>query len=273
MNEKQKTLLIEDDLPRIIFKQWSNFPDLVHCFTTKNGGVSKGDCATLNLGFNNGDDYNNVIKNYKCVADALDIDMPSMVLSNQTHEDNIIYVEKDDCGNGIIKPNMWQSIDGMYTNQKGITLVTHYADCVPLFFYAPKYGMIGLAHAGWRGTVLEIGAKMVDIWHKNYKIPYDEIQVGIGPSIGACCFEVNSDVSDVFIQKFGFANFIKESKTKGKYNIDLWECNKQSLLKIGIKEENILSANRCTCCEHEIFHSHRYTKGKRGTLGAFIALK
>lgn len=256
-----------------VFQKWSKDPKLIHGFTTKKGGVSKGEWASLNLGFNRGDTRENVIENYKLVCRALGVAENSLVAANQVHETCIVEVNKSDCGNGIHNQNKWASADGLYTKEKNITLVTYYADCVPLFFYAPKYEMIGLAHAGWRGTVGEIGAKMVKKWHEFHHIPYDEIEVGIGPSIGPCCFEVHDDVAHQFIKKFGKADFVVENKENGKYNINLWQCNVESLVKQGIKRSQITSAKTCTCCHHDIFFSHRYTQGKRGNLGAFMTLK
>lgn len=260
------------NIPYVVFSKWEEDKRLKHCFSTKLGGVSKEEWTSLNLGFNRGDSQENVIANYEKVCQVLEVPLESLVLSRQVHESNIAYVTQEDCGNGVIKPNKWESMDGIYTNQKGVTLVTHYADCVPLFFYAPNYGMIGLAHAGWRGTVEEIGKKMIQLWEQQ-GIPVDEIEVGIGPSIGPCCFEVHSDVADVFLQKFGSKHFIVANTSNGKYNINLWECNRQSLLSYGLKAEQIQCLEVCTCCEHETFYSHRHTCGRRGTLGAFMVLK
>lgn len=260
-------------IPHVIFKCWENDQHMVHCFTGKLGGVSSGIYESLNLGLNRGDKKENVLENYKRVALMLGTDIEHMVLTHQVHETHIEEVFHEDGGNGLLKSNKWESLDGIYTKEKNLTLVTHYADCVPLFFYAPKYGMIGMAHAGWRGTVNEIGKKMIDIWQHQHNIPIEAIEIGIGPSIGPCCFEVDEDVALVFLEKFGRQDFIKENKQTNKYHIDLWACNAYSLQTIGIKPDQIAKAQMCTCCEHNFFFSHRKTQGKRGTLGAFMYLK
>ncbi len=263
----------KDDLTYLIFTPWENDKKITHGFSTRFGGVSQGDLATLNLGFNRGDDEKNVIENYKRMSKALNVPFDSLVLSKQVHETQIAKVGRDECGNGILTPNKWESMDGIYTKEKGVTLVTHYADCVPLFFYAPKYGMIGMAHAGWRGTVAGIGKKMVQLWVNEENVPVSEIQVAIGPSIGPCHFEVHEDVASCFKAQFPDADFIKFEPEKNKYSIDLWECNKQSLCSAGVLEQNIIVSGVCTCCMDQIFFSHRKTGGKRGTLGAFMCLK
>ncbi|MGL5676904.1 MAG: peptidoglycan editing factor PgeF [Cellulosilyticaceae bacterium] len=273
MCKKSESIKYDKKIPYVVFPQWEKEAGMAHCFTTKLGGVSEDEWYALNLGFNRGDAHENVVANYEKVCELLEVPLASLVLSRQVHEDKIAYVGEEACGNGILYPNKWESMDGIYTDQKNVTLVTHYADCVPLFFYARDYGMIGVAHAGWRGTVSEIGVKMIEKWHKTHHIPLEAIEVGIGPSIGPCCFEVHNDVADVFLQKFGHTDFIVENDLNGKYNINLWECNKQSMVRAGLKENQIVCLELCTCCEHDVFYSHRHTQGKRGTLGAFMVLK
>ena len=267
-------LVTKDDLTYLCFTPWEKDKQLVHAFSTRFGGVSEGMFTSLNLGFNRGDKEENVLENYRRMAKALEVPVESFVLSKQVHEINIAKVTAEDQGNGLSKPNQWESMDGLYTEEKGVTLVTHYADCVPLFFYAPERGMIGMAHAGWRGTVMEIGKAMVKRWVEEENIPVSKIQVAIGPSIGPCCFEVHEDVQSEFAKRFGEnADFITYDEQKQKYNIDLWACNRQSLLEAGILEENLIISGICTCCHSELFFSHRKTAGKRGTLGAFMSLR
>ena len=257
----------------LTFNIWEQDKALHHGFSTRAGGVSNGEFASLNLGFNRGDCYENVVENYRRISKAIEVPFESLVISKQVHETCIAKVDDLNCGNGILRPNQWESMDGLYTKTPNVTLVTHYADCVPLLFYAPKYGMIGMAHAGWRGTVAEIGRKMVEIWNKEEGIPCHEIQVVIGPSIGPCHFEVDEDVATAFNTRFPEASFITFHETSHKYSIDLWAYNKQTLLSAGVLEEHIIVSGICTCCYDQIFFSHRKTAGKRGTLGAFMCLK
>ena len=263
----------KDGVQYLTFTKWQD-QQLIHAFSTREGGVSDGIFSSMNLGFNRGDETSNVKENYRRMAQVLNTSIENMVLSRQVHELEIAKVTASDKGNGITKANQWQSKDGLYTTETGITLVTHYADCVPLFFYASKSRLVGLAHAGWRGTVGEIGKKMIECWTQEEGVSIEEIEVAIGPSIGPCCFEVGPEVAEQFMKQFDQgATFISGPKADGKYHIDLWECNRQSLLHAGIKEDHIMCSKLCTCCHHETFFSHRYTKGQRGTLAAFIELK
>ncbi len=251
------------------FNAWENVPELVHAFSTKIGGISKDEFESLNLGFNRGDE--NVLDNYKIIADTLQVNPNSFVASAQTHKCEVCQVTYNDLGNGIYTDNKFKDVDGIYTCDKEVTLVTYYADCVPLFFYAPAHNIIGMAHAGWRGTVGEIGKNLALIWNKEFNIDFKDIEVGIGPSICKDCFEVHNDVADVFLAKPLFKEFVVPNKLEGKYNIDLWACNKKSLEALGITK--IYTANICTCCNDDIFYSHRKTQGKRGSLAGFMSLR
>lgn len=263
----------KEGLNYLVFNKWHEDPRISHCFTTRQGGVSEEHLSSLNLGFNRGDKHDNVMKNYQIVCNALDVPLESVVLSKQVHETNIVKVESSDVGNGILYSSKWESADGMYTKVPEVTLVTHYADCVPLLFYAPGYSIIGMTHAGWRGTVNKIAKALIDIWVHTENIPIKAIQVGIGPSIGKCCFEVGSEVADEFLNEFGEQSFITYNDTSQKYHIDLWETNKHVLLSSGINEDNIFGAELCTSCNEDIFFSHRKSRGNRGTLGAFMVLR
>lgn len=265
--------ITKGDLTYLIFTPWEKDAKMVHGFSTRFGGVSKGELSSLNLGFNRGDSEENVLENYRRMSEALGVDFNRLVISKQVHETEIIKVTEADKGNGVLMPNKWESMDGFYTDIKGMTLVTHYADCVPLFFYAPDYGMIGMAHAGWRGTVQEIGRKMVEIWVHDEHIPASAIEAAIGPSIGPCHFEVDEDVARPFLNQFPNASYIQYDEAKDKYHIDLWACNKESLINAGVLEDHIIVSGVCTCCYDQLFFSHRKTKGHRGTLGAFMSLK
>lgn len=270
---RQSKLLTHKQVPYVIFKEWEDDEKLIHGFSTKHGGVSEGEFTSLNLGFNRGDEDGRVEENYRRLAEVMEIPFESLVLSKQIHETKIEKVTYEEKGNGIIYPNKWESADGIYTTELDIALVTHYADCVPLFFYSKAHQIIGLAHAGWRGTVGEIGPKMIEIWTDQEKIDRDTIEVAIGPSIGPCCFEVHEDVAEAFMQKFLEHIDIVEKLESGKYKINLWEYNRQLLIEAGVQPEKIYMSQICTCCGHETFYSHRYTQGKRGTLGAIMYLR
>ena len=128
-----------------------------HAFSTRHGGVSEGVFSTMNFSFTRNDDPEHVLENYRRMAAVLGIDVEKMVLSYQTHTTNVRKVTEEDAGKGIVKERKYQDVDGLITNIPGITLVTFYADCVPLYFVDPVHKAIGLSHSGWRGTVHRMG--------------------------------------------------------------------------------------------------------------------
>lgn len=244
-----------------------------HAFSTRAGGVSKGNCATMSFGFSLGDDKADVLKNYEIFCSAFGADARNCVLSQQTHTANLRVVTAEDKGKGIFRERDYSDIDGLVTDEKGLVLVTQYADCTPLAFYDPVKGVVATSHGGWRGTVQEIAAKTVELMQSRFGCDPEDILCGIGPNIGSCCYEVDDPV----INEINKLSYLELSacytpKGDGKYMLDLREVNREILIHAGVKPENIDVADLCTCCHSDLFHSHRATKGKRGTLALMIAL-
>ncbi len=240
-------------------------------FSTRRGGYSKGELRGLNLGFNRGDERENVEKNFDIVADILGADKSRFVLSTQTHTDNIVSVTYQDAGRGINKKG-FENVDGLVTDCKGITLVTFFADCVPLFFLDPKRKVIGLAHSGWKGTEKRIGEKMIDKMMREYGCrPYD-ILCAIGPSAGACCYEVSDDVAMRLMRTGNSGDCVRYNPETKKLHADLWRINYNILISAGIPDDNITVAGECTICSPSLYFSARVQGDARGSLGAFLCL-
>ena len=141
---------------------------IVHGFSTRLGGVSEGCLGSMNLSFSRGDNPENVLENYRRISRAIGFPVESIVTSDQTHTTNVRQVGKEDCGCGVLTPRTFHDIDGLITNEPGVTLATFYADCVPLYFYDPIHKAIGLSHSGWRGTVGNIAKATVEAMQKAY---------------------------------------------------------------------------------------------------------
>ena len=133
-----------------------------HLFTTRLGGVSRGECATMNFSVDRDENRENVLENYRRIAGVLDCRVEDMVASHQTHTTNIRRMTSADKGKGILRPRDYADVDGMVTDEPGLVLNTFYADCVPLYFVDPVHRAVGLAHSGWRGTAGRMGARMVE---------------------------------------------------------------------------------------------------------------
>ncbi len=253
-----------------------------HCFTTRLGGVSEGIFSTMNLSFSRGDKKEAVEENYKRLAEALSVEYDSFVCSNQTHTTNVIRVGKEDVeGCGVFcgaaqntREEKYQDVDGMVTNEAGVTLITYYADCVPLYFADPVHHAIGLSHSGWRGTAARMGKATLEKMKQEFSTEPEDVICAIGPSICQNCYEVSEDVADVFQKEFaGREKEILVNKGEGKYLLDLWKANEIVLTDAGVAPSHLAVTEICTCCHPRLLFSHRASKGKRGNLAAALALK
>jgi polyphenol oxidase len=250
-----------------------SFKHLVVGFTTKNGGVSQGCFSSLNLGLHVNDSKNKVIENREIVANKINYSISKWVCSEQVHGHNVMKVTKEDLGKGVTDYESSIPItDGFYTNEEDILLTSCYADCVPIYFLEPTEKYIGLAHAGWKGTVQNIGGHLIKKWINDEQLKLENIQVAIGPSIGECCYEVDDFVMNKVREAFHnhIPSKILTNLPNGKYSLNLKEANKQLLILAGVSEENIIMSSYCTSCNATTFFSHRRDEGKTGRMMSYI---
>nr|WP_312577274.1 peptidoglycan editing factor PgeF [Sedimentibacter sp.] len=265
INEKNK-------FKYLTFSSLEKYLDLFHCFTTRLGGVSEGCYESMNLGMRTDDKVENIYKNYEILADSLSINLRDMVKAYQTHTSNIRYVTEDDKGKIYDETPGYKDVDGLITDKQNIILSTSHADCTPIFFYDPVRRVIGMAHAGWRGTVKNIAGNMIQKFAEDFNSNPKDIIAVIGPSLGQCCFEVDKDVAEIILSTN--KDYEEFMEIKGiKYHFDLWAINKYILLSQGLKSENIEISGLCTKCNNDLFFSHRGQKGKRGLMSGIIMMK
>lgn len=272
---KSNTLRYHDgDVPFYSFPAFDETGMVSHGISTRFGGVSQGDFATMNFSVKVGDKPEAVLENYTRFCNAIGTDVNKAVASMQTHTTNLRIVTEDDQGSGVTRPHDYTDIDGLITDRKGVTLVIHTADCVPIAFLDTKKEVIGLAHAGWRGTVNGIAVKVIESMKEHFGSEPKDILCGIAPSICRDCFEVDEPVAEIFANQDVLQKDAVIRKRSGvKYDIDLWEANREFLLSAGILPEHITVTDLCTKCHPDVFHSHRATGGKRGVIAVFLALK
>ena len=264
----------EDEIVYITFPGLEKTGCVKHLFSTRIGGVSRGMFSSMNLSYTRGDEKEAVDENYRRIAACLESDVSCFVCSDQTHTDNIRIVGPEDMGKGTIYPKDYHDVDGLITDQRGIVLGTFFADCVPLFFVDPVKKAIGMTHSGWRGTVQKIGKKTVRMMQEQYGSNPADMYTAIGPSICQSCYEVSGDVIDRVKEAFpeSLWSDLFYPTIPGKYQLNLWEANRQIMLEAGILAEHIEVTDICTCCNPDFLFSHRASQGKRGNLGAFLAL-
>ena len=270
-------LVTEKDIPRISYISLEQYPWLINAFSTREGGVSAGMYSSMNLTFTRGDDPDKVRENFRLFGESIGVSIEQMVYSDQQHTTNVMEVTSKHHGMGILRERDFSDIDGIMTNEPGVCLVTSYADCVPLYFVDPVNRAIAASHSGWRGTVGNICQNTVNEMHRLYGSKPEDIIACIGPSICADCYEVGSDVADVFIESYGEdADTVVLPHNKnipGKYQLDLTRANVINMEKAGILPEHISVPDLCTCCNSDVLHSHRGSHGQRGGLCAFLMIR
>lgn len=279
INHNQTCIMNErDGVFYVTFPLFEPYKELTHGFSTRLGGVSKEHLASMNLSFSRGDERENVLENHRRFAKAVGYDENRLVFSDQVHKTTIHKVTEQDAGKGIVKESDLKEIDGLVTDIPDIPLITFFADCVPLFFYDPEKKVVALAHSGWRGTIEEIGAKMVAFMGDEYGCLPENIICAIAPSICQSCYEVSADVAEQFLEKYKVYYENKDmsellyQKENGKYQLNLHKACELTLLNAGILKEHLDITDLCTCCNPDVFFSHRASHGKRGNLAAVIML-
>lgn len=248
----------------------SKIPFIRHAFSTKIGEGSS-TVHPMDMSFDH-DDREAVTENYRLLCRAAGLDFESLVASAQDHHTFVRVVTSAENGIGIWRKKDMLSVDGLVTNEPGVTLCTYYADCTPLFFVDVKKRAIGLAHGGWRGTVGRIAEKVVERMHESFGTDPADLVCAIGPNISVCCYEVDEPCAKEF-----YALGLDDSrfvfpKDGGKYMVDMLECNRQILVSCGVKPENITLSDICTMHNSDLLWSHRATKGDRGLMCAMMCM-
>ena len=243
------------------------FPrEVTHAVFTRQGGVSPEPWASLNVGGTVGDDAPRVRENrYRSFA-ALGRRINSLYDVWQVHSAEAVIADAPrDPSLPLIQA------DTIFTDKPDVTLYMRFADCVPILFYDSKKGVVGLAHAGWLGTVRGMTTAAVKKMCEHYSSKPENIYAAIGPSIGVDHYEVGPDVIAKVQESFNSDSERLIETRNGKTYLDLWSANFIQLQKSGV--ERIEMAGLCTACHLDDWFSHRAEKGKTGRFGALIALQ
>ena len=258
---------------------FSSFPEDVvkHAISTRLGGVSKSPFGSLNLALHVGDNVKDVISNRKRFALSLELNVEDIVSPNQVHGDRILRVDESHRGQGALSyDDAIKETDALITNTPNLPLMLCFADCVPVLFVDVDHQAIGIAHAGWKGTMSKIAAKTLMAMTDEFGTDPRSCLAGIAPSIGSCCYEVGENVINSC--KNAFPTHINELiiNRGGKTYCDLWQANVIQLIEAGMNEENIDIARECTCCKDSWYFSYRaaHSAGlsETGRIAAIISL-
>lgn len=242
-----------------------------HGFSTREGGITVDPPkASLNLSWTRCGSPEEVIANFKIFAEGAGIDYDDMAVVNHEHGANVLRIAHEHRGRGFYKDPL-PPCDGIITDDPTVTLVTSHADCGAYFFYDPVHRAIGMAHAGWKGTLLRIGAEMARCMAEEFDTDPSDIIAATGPCICRDCFEVDADLGEKFQSEFGYPGISRPGR-QGKAYVDLELAAAVQFVEAGIRPESITLMNACTYENRQHFFSHRRDKGITGSMAAYIKL-
>ena len=253
---------------------WGMFPRLMqagfgNACSCRLHGESDMVPGTLNLALHGGDEVELVLQNRRLFAQVLGLDASKFTTCEQVHGSNVDVVDEALVGAGATTlADTIKDTDALVTNLANVPLLLFIADCVPLLFADERQGVCAVAHAGWRGTVAQIGRNTVEAMQQSFGSRLAEIVAASGPSCGLCCYEVEDIVRS---KAEGYEQvFAPRAEKPGKYLLDLWGYNREVLLDAGLKAEYIHTAGVCTEHNHELFCSYRAEQGKTGRMGVCL---
>jgi YfiH family protein len=237
---------------------------VIHAVLTRQGGVSRGGFATLNLGHTVGDDPAAVEENHRRVYSALGVHQEQVVSPYQVHSADVRLVGKAHAG--TVQPNT----DGLLTTTPGVAIFFRFADCTPIVVFDPVRHAVGLIHAGWRGIARGVVPAAVEAFRRLAGSRVADMWAGIGPTIGPCCYEVGQDVADAVVRSSGNGNQLSQQRD-GSIYLDLPSVVRVQLSREGVNQ--IEMSHQCTACNTEEWFSHRAEKGHTGRFGIVVMLE
>lgn len=222
---------------------------LKHGFFTREGGVSSADYATLNCGLGSDDEAVNITANRARVAGQLDVAPEALVTAYQVHSPLAVHVQTP------FAPEERPKVDALVTDRPGIAVGVLTADCTPVLFAEPEAGIVGAAHAGWRGAlggVLEATAGLMEKLGANPS----RIIAAIGPTISWAAYQVGPEFLDAFMEQDEESDgFFRDDSVTGKFQFDLPGYVEHRLVRMGLRE--VTNCNLCTYSEEVRFFSYR----------------
>jgi YfiH family protein len=256
------------------FGIFDRFEEVTCISTTRGGGTSAGPFASLNLGGRSGDDPA-AVRDNRAQLSMITGGFPDLLtFGRQVHGTRVAVVEGNEIGSGGLDPGTAiPDTDALATCIPDVPLVVLVADCCAVTVYDPANRAVGVAHAGWRGTVGGIASALVDRMSERFGTDPGDLIAGVGPSIGRCCYEVGGEVEERFTDAWpDLADCIFERGDGRKTRLDLPEANRLVLVGAGVGEDNIETAGLCSACRTDWFYSHRAEHGNTGRFGVLIML-
>jgi YfiH family protein len=157
--------------------------------------------------------------------------------------------------------------DAVLTDRAGVVVSVAVADCLPIFLVNPKRKVIGMVHAGWRGTVLGIARRTIRKAKDRFGCQPGDFMLLLGPCIRSCCYRVSDQVAILFDRE------CVGRRRDGAPRLDLVCANLKQFAACGVKEDKIFVVGGCTYCERKLFHSYRRDKENAGRMIGYLGLR
>jgi len=257
---KRSALKTKDNLSYFEIPEWVELGWIQHVFLTRQGGVSLSPYDSLNLSDKNGDRGKDVSENINLVVKAFGFDSRRLILLDQIQQDKILLLKEP-----VVTLSSPLEYDAMITNSPNTFLGILTADCLPIFVADQRKRVIAAIHAGRVGTGLRITEKVLKKMKVEFGCSSRDLLIGIGPSIGSCCYEIDENVFHPEWKPFSI------SKGEKKWMLDLAQINMAQMKREGIKEKQISWINLCTHCNSDLFFSYR-KEGRTGRQLSFIGM-
>ena len=267
-----------DDLHYFRFEALPSNGIAGHAVFSRRGGYSAAPFDSLNLSMSVPDERDRVYANRRRVYGLYDRDTDTVVHAHLVHGADVARVTQADNGTWV------EHVDGLITDQPGTVLSMNFADCAPIFLYDPRRHAIGLGHAGWRGTVVDLPGAMVQAMAEQFGSDPADLVAAVGPCIGPCCYEVGEEVITAVEAVFAEPDALlrppsangrplpessQQPALERRY-FDLPEANRKNLANAGVRAIEL--SEYCTACRTDLFFSHRAEQGRTGRFGTVFAL-
>lgn len=255
----------------ITFDLLNKFSKIAHFCTTRQGGVSVGNYASMNMSPFSGDNVEHQSENLNLLKKKLN--STDLIIPFQTHGTEIGIINEDFIQKNFAeRADLLNGVDALITKEPNVCIGVTTADCVPLIFYDPQLEVIAVAHAGWRGTCGRIAEKVVKRMQEEFVCHPQHINVVIGPSISGTVYNVGTELIDNF-SSAGFPVAEIFNTNNELIYLDLWKANQWLLESMGVPADHIQISEICTYTQHEKFFSARRLGLKSGRMLSAIMLK
>jgi polyphenol oxidase len=274
LKEKNMIRNEQNGLVYFSYHHFEPFERMLSIVSSRQVGVSAQPYDSLNLALSVGDDPASVMTNRRLLCEAIGVEVDSMTVAQLVQGTHIEVVISSSQGlRAAERAQRFVDTDGLITNIPDVPLFIFIADCAALSFFDPVRKVIGIGHAGWRGTVGGIARKMIEAMNAAFDCHPADLLVGISPSIGPCCYQVRGDVVAAFHEVYPEqASTFFQQQDDGSIHLDMWKALTCQLRSSGIQEAHIELAGICTACRTDMFYSNRAEGGKTGRFTGMITL-